>query len=87
MTLTDIAVLGGGNGALTMAGDMKLAGYHVRMWTAFPQEFEKLYETKTLKLEGFGRTGEAKVDVVTQNLEEALNGAQVILSPSPAFSH
>lgn len=45
MTITDIAVLGGGNGALTMAGDMKLAGYHVRMWTAFPQEFEKLYET------------------------------------------
>lgn len=86
MSITDIAVLGGGNGALTMAGDMKLAGYHVRMWTAFPDEFERLYETKTVKLEGFGRTGEAVIDLVTKDLGAALKGAQVILSPSPAFS-
>ena len=40
MPVKNIAVLGGGNGAFTMAGDMALAGYHVRMWTAFPQEYE-----------------------------------------------
>jgi len=36
MPLKEIAVLGGGNGALTVAGDMALSGHRVRMWTAFP---------------------------------------------------
>ena len=86
MPVKNIAVLGGGNGAFTMAGDMALAGYHVRMWTAFPQEYEELYRTKRIKLDGFGRTGEAKIDQVTRDLGEALKGAEIICSPSPAFS-
>jgi hypothetical protein len=36
MAIKEIAVLGGGNGAFTTAGDMALAGFNVRMWTAFP---------------------------------------------------
>jgi len=55
MNIKEIAVLGGGNGSLTIAGDMSLAGYNIRMWTAFPQEFEALYKTKTVKLKGRGR--------------------------------
>jgi len=84
--IREIAVLGGGNGAFTIGGDMSLAGYHVRMWTAFPQEFKKLFETKKVIVEGLGRTGEAKINVVTQDLNEAVRGAEVIFSPSPAFS-
>jgi opine dehydrogenase len=86
MPTKEVAVLGGGNGALTTAGEMSLAGHRVRMWTAFPQEFEKLFETKTVKVEGLGRTGEAKIDLVTKDLGEAVKGAKVIFSPSPAFS-
>lgn len=86
MSIKEIAVLGGGNGALTAAGDLSLAGYHVRMWTAFPAEFEILYETRKIKMEGLGRTGEAKIDLVTRDLGEAVRGAEVILSMSPAFS-
>lgn len=86
MATRKIAVLGGGNGALTTAGDMSLAGHSVRMWTAFPQEFDRLYESKRIKLEGFGRTGEAEIDLVTRDLGEAVRGAEVIFSPSPAFS-
>jgi opine dehydrogenase len=86
MAIKEIAVLGGGNGAFTIAGDMALAGYKVRMWTAFPEEFDKLFETKTVKLEGLGRAGEAKIDLVTKDLAEAIKGADLICSPSPAFS-
>ncbi len=86
MATNEIAVLGGGNGAITTAGDMSLAGHRVRMWTAFPQEFEKLFETKRVRLEGLGRTGEAKIDLITEDLGEAVRGAEVIFSPSPAFS-
>jgi opine dehydrogenase len=86
MAIKEIAVLGGGNGSLTMAGDMSLAGYNVRMWTAFPQEFETLYETKTVKLKGLGRQGAAEIDLVTKDLGEAMRGAQVICCPTPAFA-
>ena len=86
MAVEEIAVLGGGNGAFTTAGDMSLAGKRVRMWTAFPQEFEELFETRTVQVEGFGRTGKAKIDLVTKDLGEAVKGARIIFSPSPAFS-
>ena len=86
MPTKEIAVIGGGNGAFTTAADMLLAGHRVRMWTAFEREFEKLFETKRIKLEGLGRTGEAKIDLVTKDLGEAVKGVEVIFSPSPAFS-
>jgi opine dehydrogenase len=86
MTVKEIAVIGGGNGALTTAGDMALAGFNVRMWTVFPEEYGDLYETHTLKLRGLGRTGEARIDTVTRDLGEAVSGADVICSPSPAFA-
>ena len=84
--IKDIAVLGGGNGSLTMAGDMSLAGFNVRMWTAFPEEFEKIYKTRTVKLIGLGRQGDAKIGLVTKDLAEAVRGAQVVCFPTPAFA-
>ena len=86
MSVGEIAVIGGGNGAFTTAGDMALAGFNVRMWTAFPEEFVKIYQTKTVKLRGLGRHGDARINLVTKDLGEAIEGAQVICSPSPAFS-
>ena len=86
MQIKDIAVLGGGNGSLTMAGDMALAGFNVRMWTAFPEEFEKLYESQTIRLRGLGRTGDAGIDMVTRDLGEAVRSAQVLCCPTPAFA-
>jgi opine dehydrogenase len=86
MTVKEVAVIGGGNGALTTAGDMALAGFNVRMWTAFPEEYGEIYKTRTIKLRGLGRQGAAKIQVVTKDLGEAVSGAEVICSPSPAFS-
>ncbi len=86
MPVKEIAVIGGGNGALTTAGDMTLAGFNVRMWTAFPEEYGDLYETHTVRLKGLGRTGDVRIATVTRDLEEAVSGADVICSPSPAFA-
>lgn len=86
MAVKQIAVLGGGNGALTTAGDMALAGFEVRMWTAFPEEFGEIYKTKTIKMTGLGRQGAARIQMVTRDIGEAVSGADVICSPSPAFS-
>lgn len=86
MAVKQVAVLGGGNGALTTAGDLALAGFNVRMWTAFPEEIDEIYKTGTIKMTGLGRQGEAKLQAVTRDLGEAVSGADVICSPSPAFS-
>jgi opine dehydrogenase len=86
MTVQEIAVIGGGNGAITTAGDMTLAGFNVRMWTAFPDEYGPIYDTGRVRLKGLGRAGHAKVALVTRDLGEAIRGAQIICSPSPAFA-
>jgi opine dehydrogenase len=86
MPVREVAVLGGGNGALTTAGDMALAGFNVRLWTAFPGELGKIYETKTIKVAGPGRRGHARLALVTKDIREAVKGAEVIVSPSPAFA-
>ena len=86
MTVKEVTVIGGGNGALTTAADMALAGFRVRMWTAFPEECGEIYKTKTIKMRGLGRQGAAKIQVVTKDLGEAVRDADVICSPSPAFS-
>jgi len=86
MSLKEVAVIGGANGAITIAGDMVLAGFNVRMWTAFPEEYEDIYETKTVKLKGLGRQGNARIPQVTKDLGEAIRSADVIFASSPAFS-
>lgn len=86
MSSINIAVIGGGNGALTIAGDMSLAGFSVRLWSAFPDELDTIYETKAINLKGIGREGVANIDIVTKDLGEALDGADVICSPSPAYA-
>jgi hypothetical protein len=40
MPVREIVVIGGRGGVLTTAEDMALAGFNVRMWTAFPQEYK-----------------------------------------------
>lgn len=86
MSVREIAVIGGGNGAITTAGDMALAGFNVRMWTAFPEEYGDIYETRTVRVKGLGRQGNGKIALVTKDLSDAVRGADVVCSPSPAFS-
>lgn len=43
-----IAIIGGGNGALTMAGDLSIKGHEVRLYED-PQFFAKLGDIRTEK--------------------------------------
>ena len=83
-----VAVLGGGNGAHMMAADMKFKGYEVRMFEvpAFKPRLAKLFETKTIEVRGLvNRT--ATLDLVTDDIGEAVEGAQYVLLATPAFAH
>jgi opine dehydrogenase len=82
----NIAVVGGGNGSYTMAGDFALAGHGVRMWPGARQKHAELYRQGTILLEGLGRTGEARLELVSDDPGKVVRGAEVILCTDPAHT-
>jgi opine dehydrogenase len=81
-----VAVLGGGNGAFAMASDLALQGYEARMWSKYFDEFKEIKKTHTIKVSGPLVQGEAKISMITDKIEEAIKGADLICSPIPAFT-
>ena len=81
-----VAVVGGGNGSYTIAADMALAGHDVRMWPGPGEQHRELRETRAIRLTGLGRTGEARLAAVTDDLGEAVRGADLVFSSDPAPS-
>ena len=63
----NIAILGGGNGAHTMAGDLALRGYGVRMWEdpAFIGRLSVLRDTLTIRCTG-EVSGNGKIEMLTE---------------------
>jgi opine dehydrogenase len=86
MSVLNLAVVGGGNGSYTMAGDFALAGHRVRMWPGARQKHAELYRSGKILLEGLGRTGEARLALVSDDLTTVVRGADVILCTDPAPS-
>ncbi|MGH7354707.1 MAG: 2-dehydropantoate 2-reductase N-terminal domain-containing protein, partial [Candidatus Rokuibacteriota bacterium] len=80
-----LAVLGGGNGCLTTAADMALAGHRVRLWRRSEVDLQPLRDGITLASEQ--RQGNARLDLVTADLAAALDGAEVVIAPLPATTH
>ena len=84
-----IAVLGGGNGAITMAADMTLAGHRSVLYEMpqFKEKLKTIFKTKTIFIDGKARTGEAGLFKVTDDIKEAVRNADIILIVVPAFAH
>jgi opine dehydrogenase len=81
----NVAVLGGSHGAFATAADLALAGHHVRWWRRAESDLAAVRDGITLV--GEGRQGRAKLDRVTADLGEALDGAELIVAPVPATAH
>lgn len=86
MSTLELAVVGGGNGSYTMAGDFALAGHKVRMWPGSREKHAELYRKQTILLEGMGRTGKAHLECVSDDPGEVVPGADVVLCTDPAHS-
>ena len=88
-----IAVLGGGAVGKTLAADCKLAGREVRLYSRSPKSIQNVERTGILldgiqrNLYGFERSGRAFLDVVTNDMAEAVSGAKLILISVPALAH
>ena len=91
MTGKKIAVLGGGNGAHTMAAEMAMKGHTVNLYEMpqFQSGMKKVFETKTIKLQGNipELQGPVTLNMVTSDIAQAVEGCRYICIVAPAFSH
>ncbi|MCB8840308.1 NAD/NADP-dependent octopine/nopaline dehydrogenase family protein [Aurantimonas sp. VKM B-3413] len=81
-----IAVLGGGNGSHAAAADLSEAGHAVRFWRRDGAAFGPMIETRTIALRDFKGLRDVSIPVVTDDLAEAVRGAELIVAPVPAFA-
>lgn len=89
-----IAVLGAGAVGKTLAADCKLGGAkEVRLYSRSPKSLKYVERTGILmdgiqrNLYNFERSGNAMLDMVTNDMEEAVKGAKLILMSIPALYH
>lgn len=80
-----IAVLGGGNGSLAAAGDFALAGHEVRLWRRDRAAIEVHKASGGLiTVKDFRGRHEARPALITSDIAEAAQGAELIVCPAPA---
>ena len=81
-----IAILGAGHAGRAMAGDLALRGAPVALWNRTPANIAVLRARGGVELagevEGFGR-----VRLITDDLEQALRDARLVIINVPAFAH
>ena len=91
-----VAVLGGGSVGRTCAADCKLAGNTVRLFDIqpFAEKSLKYLEKTGVTLVGtpknkygFSRLGNAKFDMVTDDMAKAVDGVKLILVCIPSVAH
>ncbi|MGB9615600.1 MAG: ketopantoate reductase family protein, partial [Fervidobacterium sp.] len=84
-----VAVLGSGNGGLTFAGDLALAGHTVNLCELprFKESLDPVMQSGGIEMAGVARTGFAKLNNITTNVGEAIKGVEVIIIAVPAYGH
>ncbi|MBN2395783.1 MAG: NAD/NADP octopine/nopaline dehydrogenase family protein [Candidatus Atribacteria bacterium] len=88
MKNNNIAVLGGGHGAHTMAADLVLRGFKVRMFELeeFIERMGNLPNTKKIQATGL-INGVAKLEMVTSDIEATIADVKYIAIVTPSFAH
>lgn len=81
----NVAVLGGSNGGLATAADLTLTGHRVRLWRRAESALAAVRDGITL--DAAPRKGQARLDRVTADLGEAIDGAELIVAALPATAH
>lgn len=83
--MTTYCVLGAGHGGLALAGHLGLMGFNARLWSRSPASTVGVAAVGGVLLEGVV-AGFGPVRAVS-NLQEALDGADVVLVAVPASAH
>jgi len=86
--LTKFTIVGAGNAGLAMAAHLKQLGGEVSLYDVVEAQLRPIIENNNvITITGSGLAGESKIDLVTSNLAEAIDGARLIISVTPAHTH
>lgn len=80
------AIIGGGNGGQTMAGHLGILGEKVRLYKRSKAGVEKINQNKEIILH-HAVEGVGKIEFATNDMAEALHGADVIMIILPSTCH
>jgi len=83
MKKLQFAIIGAGNGGQSFTGHLGLLGFPVSLWDVDPQRVEDLRKTNRMVVSG-AVTGECDIPLVTGNIGEAVEGADIIMVVIPA---
>jgi opine dehydrogenase len=83
----EIAIIGGGNGCYAAAAHFSDLGHTVRMWRQNIEAFGPVLSSGKITLTDFQGTRETNISKPTNNIGEAVDGAQLVVVPLPATSH
>ena len=80
------AVIGAGNGGIAMAGYLSLIGYKVNLYNRTLDNILPLIQRPKISLTGEVQ-GEGKLNLVTNNVGDAIEDANIIMVTVPAMGH
>lgn len=81
-----IAVLGGGHGAYAAAADLAEAGHEVRLWRRDAAAMQPLLDAGSIVLKDASGAREVRLELATPDIGRALDGARLVVIPSPAIA-
>ncbi|MFQ5610552.1 MAG: NAD/NADP octopine/nopaline dehydrogenase family protein [Anaerolineae bacterium] len=87
--MTKVAILGAGNGGMTMAAHLGLEGHEVRLYE-LPVYAGGLAEVSAqggIRISGVEKEGFGAVALATSDIAAALHGAEVVFNPVPAYAY
>ncbi len=84
-----VTVIGGGNAAFAVAGDLGSRGARIRLLELgeFLPRLEKLASERRLRVTGAARDETCLLDMVTDDPRRALAGVETVIVAAPAFAH
>jgi opine dehydrogenase len=81
-----IAVLGGGHGCYAAAADLSEAGHHVRLWRRDAAALQPVRDAGSITLKDARGVRDVPLALATADIGAALQGAELVLIPSPAIA-
>jgi len=82
-----VAVLGAGNGGVSIAAYLALKGFKVNLYSIFREELEPIILKGGIELEGAEGRGFVVLNKVTNDIKLAIDGTELIMVVTPANAH
>jgi len=85
----NIAVIGAGNGGFAIAADLTLAGFRVNLFELprFKENVAIISKLRGILITGVARTGFARLNRITSDIKEAIEGTSCILVATQSLAH